>query len=364
MNDDSDAKSIIVVGKFGNSVSSTSRRISKGFQNKNGWASLECRYTDIPNTVEENTIMFVYGWFGMWNDDLCSLVKAKTAYQSLVRILDEIRNVKIIVGMRSDLYRKYYQELEEAGEQNTSLFYHEIHLDSADVYKDEEYMKYLNEKIQRPCRQDSCACRYLKYEMLRKGNDKVVGIPLKINMIEKYHNLVPDYLDNCGILKAMRKHFISIEKDRNKRHVYEWITYICLKGKFTRSEPLDTSLIQEIGFEITDSSFDESYTELSKYVRMRTSDIKQKVQPNSRRAQYVFWHPFIYICAFHYLFDKDQTLVITHCNIDAIFELVRTKEAKVSYFEVSADDHIVTLFKARIRSLGKDNEYMHHPLLN
>lgn len=54
----------------------------------------------------------------MWNDDLCSKDKAKTACQSLIRILDEIRNVKIIVGMRSDLYRKYHQELEDAGEQN------------------------------------------------------------------------------------------------------------------------------------------------------------------------------------------------------------------------------------------------------
>lgn len=363
MNDDSDVKSIIVVGKFGNSVSSTSRRISEGFQTKKGWASLECRYTDIPNTVEENTIMFVYGWFGMWNDDLCSLVKAKTAYQSLVRILDEIRNVKIIVGMRSDLYRKYYQELQEAGEQNTSLFDHEIHLDSADVKKDEEYLKFLHEKIQRPCKQDNCACQNLTYEMLRKGKDKVVGMPLKMTVIEKYHDLVPDYLDNCDILKALREHFISVQNDKNRTHVYEWITYICLKGKFTRSESFDTSLVQEIGFKITDSSFDESYTELSKYLRMRNSNIRQKMPPNSPRAQYVFWHPFIYICFFHYLFDKDQTLVMRHCNIEAIFELVRTKEAKVSYFEVIADDPMVTLFKARIRSLGKDKEYMHHPLL-
>lgn len=97
---------------------------------------------------------------------------------------------------------------------------------------------------------------------------------------------------------------------------------------------------------------------------MRTSDIRQKIPPNSPRAQYVFWHPFIYICAFHYLFDKDSTLVMTHCNIEAIFELVRTKEAKVSYFEVTADDHMVTLFKARLRRLAKDKEYMRHPLLN
>lgn len=349
MNDVSEeVKSIIVVGKFGNSVSSTSRRIFEGFQNKKGWTSLECRYTDIPDTVEKNTIMFVYGWFGMWNDDLCSLDKAKTACQSLIRILNEIRNVKIIVGMRSDLYRKYYQELQEADEQTTNLFYHEINLDSADVQKDDEYLKYLNEKIQRPCKQDSCACQHLTYEKLRKGKDKVVGVPLKINAIEKYHDLIPNYLDNWDILKVMKDHFISIEKDRNRRHVYEWITYICLKGKFTRSESFDASLVKELDFKITDSSFDENDTELSKYVRMRNSDIRQKIPPNSPRAQYVFWHPFIYICAFHYLFDKDPTLVMTHCNIEAIFELVRTKKEKY---------HILMLQQMITWSLCSKQEY-------
>lgn len=56
---------IVVIGTFGNSVFTTSRRISEAFKIIENWESRECRYTDIPNTVAENTILFVYGWFGM-----------------------------------------------------------------------------------------------------------------------------------------------------------------------------------------------------------------------------------------------------------------------------------------------------------
>lgn len=72
-----EVRSIVIVGKFGNSVSSTSRRISKTFQEIMNWKSHECRYTEIPQTVDENTVIFVYGWFGLWNDDHCALDKVK-----------------------------------------------------------------------------------------------------------------------------------------------------------------------------------------------------------------------------------------------------------------------------------------------
>lgn len=141
-------RSIVVVGKYGNSVSSTSRRISEMFQKRINWKSLECRYTDIPTSVDEDTIMYIYGWFGLWNDDFCSENKAKTACQSLKRILNETKNVKLILGMRSDLYKKYHQELNKADDPKTSLFHYEINLDSgADVCKDKEYSKHFNQKI-------------------------------------------------------------------------------------------------------------------------------------------------------------------------------------------------------------------------
>lgn len=197
--------------------------------------------------------------------------------------------------------------------------------------------------------------------MLRKGKDKVIGMPLKIRVIEKYHDVIPNYVDNWDILKVMRDHFDSIENDKERRHVYEWIIYICLKGKFTRSEPFDTNLVKEMGFNINDSSFDEKDTELCKYVRIRNSDKQKNVQ--TVNAQFVFWHPFIYICVFHFLFNKDPKFVMTYCNENAILQLVRPKQAKVSYFEVTADDRSVAFFNERLRKLGKTEEYVGHPLI-
>lgn len=341
---------IVVIGTFGNSVFTTSRRISEAFKIIENWESRECRYTDIPNTVAENTILFVYGWFGMWNDDLCSVGRAETACKSLKRILEETNNVKVIVGIRSDLHKKYHKHL-------TILFRHKIYLDTTNY----EHLKAFLKNIQEQCEENGCACNRLNYEMFRKGKDEAVGIPLKLNVIQRYHKLIPNYLDNWDILKMMQDHFTLIARDGERKHVYEWVMYICFKGKFSRLDPFDTNLVEEMMFEIKHSSFDENDATLQNYIRMRNSD-KLKGE-SSEKAQYVFWHPFIYICAFHHLFDKDQEFLIQHCNVDAILQLVRPRGTKTSYFEVTANDKCVTLFNERIRLLGKEVEYARNPLV-
>lgn len=353
-------RSIVVVGKIGNSVFSTSRLISETFSKKEKWQSRECRYTDIPKTVEKNTILYIYGWFGMWNDDLCSESRVELACKSLIEILNEKTNVKIIIGMRSDFYKKYNKELDKAGDyQNLNLFRHEIFLDSVDALKDVEYENYFEENIKKTCDKNECACKELTYQMLQEEKDTFVGLPIKLNVIQRYHELVPYYLDKKDILKAMIDHFASIEKETGMRHVYEWIMYICLKGKF-RSDQFDKKLVEKMSFKIEQSTFNEN-TELSRYVRMRNSDKLKNVPSRSVSAQYVFWHPFIYICAFHYLFQKDPEFLMEHCNEDAILQLVRPRGTKTSYLEVAADDRCATIFNERM--LGKEKEYSHNPLL-
>lgn len=353
---------IVVVGKFGNSVSSTSRRISEAFRKQEKWKSREYRYTDIPDTEEENTIMYVYGWFGLWNDDLCSADRAKKACKTLIRILNETIKVKVIVGMRSDLYKKYHQELEEANDnQSVSLFHHEIYLDSVDDRNDAKYKIFFKESTQKQCIENDCPCKRLTYDMLRKGKDKVVGMPLKINVIRRHHELIPYYLHNWDILKVMRDHFSDMCKNSGRSYVYEWIMYICLKGKFSRFDKFDADLVNNFSFKIEPSSFNGEDKELSRYIRMRNSDTLRNVSP--KNAQYVFWHPFIYICAFHFLFYEDPELVVKYCNVDAIVQLVRPRGAKTSYFEVAANERCVTLFNERIRLLGKEKDYETNPLI-
>lgn len=134
---------IVVIGIFGNFVFIIFCCILDGFKNIENWEfgefryidilfweCLECWYVDILNIVVENIILFVYGWFGMWNDDLCLVGRVEMVCKFLKWILDEINNVKVIVGIRFDFYKKYYKYL-------MILFCYKIYLDIINC----EYLK-------------------------------------------------------------------------------------------------------------------------------------------------------------------------------------------------------------------------------
>lgn len=104
--------------------------------------------------------------------------------------------------------------------------------------------------------------------------------------MKKHHDLIHNYKGEWDISIAMRDHFISLEKDKRKRNVYAWITYICLKGQFTRNEQFDTELVKQISIHIDESSLSENDKDLCRYFRVRYSFADNNVSPNN--AQYVF----------------------------------------------------------------------------
>ena len=144
----------------------------------------------------------------------------------------------------------------------------------------------------------------------------------------------------------MAKHIAELEQKTDMKIIYDWITYICLKGLFSRSEPFDENLAKNLNVEISCSCFDEHDSRFQRYFQLRYRD--QQINVSTDHARYVFWHPFIYICAFHALYKKDNDIVMTHCNVDAILELVRPIRHGVSnsYIEVVADEHCV-IFSTR-----------------
>lgn len=355
----SKVKSIVVLGKWGSGVSSTSCSISEGFRKWNNWDILYCRYTEIPDTINEKTIVCVYGWFGIWNDDLCSVDEAKTACLSLIRILNETTKVKFIIGMRSDLYRNYHGVL-KIDDFQKHLFEHEIILDSANTTEDAKYA-YLYENMRKKCQKDDCVFQKMTCEMIQTGKDNAVGMFLKLKLMERYHDQIHDYKGEWDISMAIRDHFISLENDETKRHVYAWIVYICFKGQFKQNEQFDTELVETIGFQIDKSPINENDEDLCRYFKMRNSYSENNDSPSN--AHYVFWHPFIYICAFKYLFEKDPEIVMKYCNVDAILQLVRPKEAEISYFEVTANEHCINLFNERIHELNLAERYKNNPLV-
>ena len=148
----------------------------------------------------------------------------------------------------------------------------------------------------------------------------------------------------------MAKHIAELEQKTDMKIIYDWITYICLKGQFSRSEPFDEDLVKNLNLEISSSCFDEHDSSFQRYFRLLYRD--QQINVTTDHARYVFWHRFIYICAFHALY-KDKEIVMTHCNVDAILELVRPIGHSVSNscIEVAADEHCVHLFNKKIKSL-------------
>lgn len=116
--------------------------------------------------------------------------------------------------------------------------------------------------------------------MFWKGDDKVFGMFLKIRIIEKYYDLILDYLYYWDVLKVMVDYFIFMVKDGKRRKVYEWIVYVCLKGIFILGL-FDVNLVEEIGFIIDELFFevifDDNDFELCKYIRMRNFDKKKNV---------------------------------------------------------------------------------------
>ncbi|XP_062583494.1 uncharacterized protein LOC134245235 [Saccostrea cucullata] len=354
-----DGKSLFVHGKFGNSVSSTSHLILEKFiENNVEWKSLECLYTDIPENVEENTIMFVYGWFGIWNDDLCSVDKVKKACKELHDILCKETNVRIVIGMRTEYHRKYHTH---GCFTPSDLFSNELSLDAVNNEKDKEHIKYFMKKIKKPCKKSECYCHDLKFDNFRDDRDKRIGIPLKMNVLARYHDIINDYVVKRSLLKAMTNHITTLRRDEKTVVIYQWIMYICLKGQYKRSEELDEELIKTMEFEISGLSFNENEENLMKYLKFRNSDKQKMVLPES--AQYVFWHPFIYICAFHSLFTTNPDIAMNYCNIDAILQLVRPENYLDTYLEVHADDAMIDLFNQRIQSEGLQDVCKDHPLI-
>lgn len=359
-----EVKSIVVIGVIGNSVTTTSRFILKKFAKCMNWKQKEYVYNEVPNEVEDKTIMLVYGWFGLWNDDLCSFKTAQTACKTLGNILKDKQNVKVIIGMRTNVYEKYHSDLEK---DNAFLFEDVSHVDNTTTLP--EYTNYFD-KVMRLCKNSDCECKHLTTDMLRSGKDRFVGMLLKINIIRNHHDcdLIKHYIedgkkneDEHDILKVMRDHIASL-KEKNEC-IYGCLTYICLKGHFSACDTFDEEMIRNIGLRIDSASFDDE--ELRKFVRIKTSN--QQNNGSAENGRYVFWHPFIYICAFHSLYKEKRDIIMNHCNFDAIFQLVRPADTPLTYIEVSADDDCIKLLQERIEKDENKTDllerYRKHPLL-
>lgn len=349
-----DVKSILVLGTFGSSVSSTSRGILEKYAKHKKWKPFQYRYDSLPGEIDEERVLFVYGWFGYWNDDLCSSDNVEKACNFLRSTLANRKNVKVIIGMRSDIYKKYTQIFDKYSE----LLHPHISLDRTDILRDAEHLKSFNQ-IKSSCKKKKCECKILTFDMLRKGKDKVVGMPLKISIMNSYHELVSDYINDWDVLKVMSTHFGNLDKNEKTKNVSKWIKYICLKGQYFKSLPFDEDLLS--GIDTSSNDLNTSFVEVQQYLRKRNLETTDNVSED--KENYVFWHPFIYICAFHSMFQNDPELVMKYCNVDAILQLVRPPTYTKTYYEIHTDEHSAGQFYDRLMNQELLEKYKNHPLV-
>ena len=349
---------LLITGKLGSAVTSTAESIMKEFiKSGSEWKFRIHKYTDLPVEFESKTVNFVYGWFGLYNDDPCSVRGVVLQCNHIANAFKykSKKHVKFIIGLRSDFQSLYHKDLEQF---NEDLLHYKLNLDTVDKTRDKGYEEYFEKRIKAPCKKSGCKCKTLKIEMMEKKDSKI-GIPLKLAILANDHELIPQFMEMRSFKKTLKTHFCSLKKSDEK--LYQIIMYVCLKGELKRSEEIDKDIVGNLHYEITKENIGEKMETLEKYIRMRKSEKRQSVAPE--KATYIFWHPFIYICAFHALFESNPDEVMTYCNIDAILQLVRPeRENREDYFTVSASSAKVKLFKSRLKP-EELQDYAAHPLL-
>ena len=351
---------LLITGKLGSALTSTAESIMKKFINSGSkWKFRIHRYQELPDNFDPKTVYFVYGWFGLYNDDPCSAAGVVLACNHMTSALKYMnkKQVKFIIGLRSDFQSLYHKDLEVF---NEDLLHYKLNLDTVDKTRDEEYEDHYDKMIKAPCKNSGCKCKSLKIEMLERKDSKI-GVPLKLAILAKDHALIPQYMKMKSFKNTLKTHFYSLKI--SDEQLYQIIMYVCLKGELRRSEEVDRELVKNFNYVITEKDIDVKMEALEKYIRKRKSEKRRRVP--LKRATYIFWHPFIYICAFHALFESNPDEVMTYCNIDAILQLVRPERGDLhreDYFTVSASEERVKLFKSRLK-FGELERYADHPLL-
>ena len=70
------------------------------------WKSKEYQFPEVPTYVENKTIIFLYGWFGSWHDDLCSHDDAMDGCAKLSDLLGNSKlDIKVIIAIKVILIR-------------------------------------------------------------------------------------------------------------------------------------------------------------------------------------------------------------------------------------------------------------------
>lgn len=361
---------VYVVGLLGNSVSTVGKEIAWKHAHKNKMSVEYLNYLELSTNFgfSDKTVYFVDGWFGLWNDNPCERGSVKENLDLIFQEGSKKEKTKFVLGLSYEIKKTY----EEFFEQNGVSFSpsETIVLDRSSKKKKEKIKSHLD-AIMNKCEETECKCHHLRLKDILAV--KKLGPHLIIKLVELDHSLAPLLIDTSMTpLKAMTEHFQSLyTKDKE---LFKGILYIVLNGLYDEDEDFSSITVGE--FRITKENMTnpelEAYT---KRIQLKNSEQqKSKLAPTwsslilgsskERNIVHVFWHNFLYICAFRACYNLFPEMVMMHCNLDAILQLVRPI-GQGGHFAVETDVELITSFyEKRIKVVrALDVNVGEHPLV-
>lgn len=356
---------LYVLGQLGNSVSTVGKRIADKYANTHTSEVRHLNYLDLSTDYEfsDNTVYFVDGWFGLWNDNPCERSLVNENLKSILKEKNNEKNIKFVVGLRSEVKHSYQHVFEENGVKFATA--ETIRRDTSSKQREQEIKKHL-ERVQRKCHGTDCKCQALSVNKLLSID--YIGTHLTIRLVDLDHSQAAAMVDeDKGPVVAMTQHFESLKsKDKD---LFDCIFYLVLNGFYD-----EQNLRDEIAEKTSTSTEKMRNEELGKYTKTICSKDKSQLATmwSSKMNKEViktttftvFWHNFLYICAFHACYNKSPDKVMQYCNIDAILQLVRpVNHEPKSTFTVEADVNRISLFEKRIKGTSLESHVKDHPLL-
>ncbi|XP_062617163.1 uncharacterized protein LOC134278880 [Saccostrea cucullata] len=365
-------KIIYVIGQLGNSVSTSGKKITKIYAKRHQMSDHYYNYLDISQKFSEHcpekvfkrkTVNFIDGWGGLWNENPC---ERKRTLDILVQVAEQSKsldNTKFVFGLRTEIHERLKDELLK--QEIRISEYERVLLDNSSIYKRKKVVEEIN-LLQNSCSDGGCGCKSLTFERVSEIDQVPIGTFLVVKLMSLDHKMIPDFLRrNIGPLKAVQNLFEGLMEDQT----WPWLPYFVCLGYHDNKE-----FKQEIAseFDISEDMLSEP-EKVAKYTKMLDKDKLapmwserfdlEKPKKDETREVRVFWHNFLYICAFHACYKKYPKQMIQFCNLDAILQLVRPMSHPDPLAIIACEKDIDLFCEERLKNLADDSVFKEHPLV-
>ncbi|XP_061190108.1 uncharacterized protein LOC133197963 isoform X2 [Saccostrea echinata] len=357
---------LCLFGKLGNSLSTTGKDIVKAFAQTHNIDPYYYNYLDIPNDFPPETVNFIDGWCGLWNTNPSEMQITIKNLEQIISCCETVPfNIKFVLGIRTEIKEDLENHKINFNDNETLL------LDTFSKFRQRKVAQKL-ESIKANCCNNTCKCKSLALRNIENISCKHTGIPLIVNLMDIDHSMIEQFLiKDTSPLKAMKKHIHDIKS--NDTELFQCLLYLVNNGYYDQHD-FKEEVARE--FNVAQTCF-ENNKKVQKYTKsikkseltpmwaanISNGNVAKNVEGASCQTVRVFWHNFLYICAFHVCFDAHPEKMIRFCNMDALLQLLRPTTSKQEPFTVAVNTALIKIFCERIQGTPLEEKLSEHPLM-